>query len=56
MVRLEKMLVTWMDHCKRQGLSVAFDDTKKRSMDIYEHLKGKEEGPVPDFVASTGWF
>ena len=56
MVRLEKMLVTWMDHRKRQGLSMTFDDTKKRALEIYEHLKAKETGTVPDFVASTGWF
>ena len=30
MVRMEKMLVTWMDHRKRQGLNVTFDDTKGR--------------------------
>ena len=40
-----------MDHRKRQGLRVTFHDTKKQVMD-----KGKEEGPVPEFVVSTGWF
>ena len=30
MVHTEKMLVTWMDHRKRQGLNVAFDNTKRR--------------------------
>ena len=44
-VRMEKMLVTWMDHRKRQGLNVTFDDTKE-----------KETGPVPEFFASMGWF
>ena len=47
MVRLEKMLVTWMDHWKRQGLSVTTEDAQK---------KAKETGPVPDFVANRGWF
>ena len=56
MVRLEKMLVTWMDHRKRQGLNTTFDDTKKKAMDCYSHLKEKETGPVPNFVASTGGF
>ena len=50
------MLVMWMDHRKRQGLSVTFDDTKKRTLEIYDQLKAKETGPVPEFVASTGWF
>ena len=33
MVRMEKMLVMWMDHRKRQGLNMTFDDTKKKAMD-----------------------
>ena len=53
LIRLEKMLVMWMDHCKRQGLNVTFDDTKK-SMECYHHLKAKETGPILDFVASKG--
>ena len=48
MVRLEKMMVTWMDHHKRQGRNVTFDDTKKAAMDYYQHLKEKEIGPVPN--------
>ena len=35
---------------------MTFDDTKKKAMDCYNFLKEKETGPVPDFVASTGWF
>ena len=50
------MLVMWMDHRKRQVLSVTFDDAKKRYLEIYDHLKAKEMGPIPEFVASTGWF
>ena len=56
MVRLEKMIVTWMDHRKRQGLSVTTDDAQKKAMEVYEHLKAKEDGPVPQFTASRGWF
>ena len=47
MVRVEKMLVTWMDHRKRQGLSVTFDDTKKGALEIYDHLKAKKTAPYP---------
>ena len=53
---LEKMLVTWMDHRRCQGLNMTFDDTKKKAMECYHHLKEKETGPVPEFVTSTGWF
>ena len=56
MVRMEKMLVTWMDQQKHQGLNVTFDDTKKKAMDCYTFLKEKGMGPVPEFVASMGWF
>ena len=35
---------------------MTFDDTKKKAMESYHHLKAKETGPVADFVASTGWF
>ena len=52
----EMMLVTWMDHRKRQGLNVTSDDTKKAAMDCYNHLKGKETDPVHEFVTSLGWF
>ena len=45
MIRLEKMLVTWMNHGKRQGLNLTFDDTKKKAMECYDHLKAKETGP-----------
>ena len=56
MVCLEKMLVTWMDHRKRQGLSVTTEDAQKKALGVYEHLKAKETGPIPEFVASRGWF
>ena len=56
MVRMEKMLITWMDHCKHQGLNVTFDNTKRKAMDCYHHQKVKETGPIPEFVASTVWF
>ena len=55
MVRLENMLVTWMDHRKHQGLSVIFNDTKRKAMEGCHHLKAKETGFIPEFV-STGWF
>ena len=48
--------MTWMDHCKYQGLSVTFNDTKRKATECYEHLKSKEMGPIPGCVASTGWF
>ena len=35
MVRMEKILVTWMDHRKRQDLNVTFDDTKNKAMECY---------------------
>ena len=54
-VLVEKMLVTWIDHRKRQGFNVTFDDTKK-AMDCCNHLKEKETGPIPEYDASTGWF
>ena len=56
MVWIEKMLVTWMDHRKRQSLSMTFEDIKKKVMDCYNYLKEKETGPVPSFVTCTGWF
>ena len=55
MVRLEKMLITWVDHRNHQGLNVTFDNTKK-TMEWYHHLKAKETDPLPTFVARTGWF
>ena len=33
MVRLEKMIYTWMSHRKHQGLSVTYDDTKRKAME-----------------------
>ena len=54
MVRMEKMLVMWMDHRKHQGLNMIFNNTKKKVMDCYTFLKEKETGPVLEFVASTG--
>ena len=54
-VRLEKMLITWMDHRKRLGLSVTAKDAQKKALEVYEHLKAKETSPVPDFVACRGW-
>ena len=56
MVCMERMLVTWMDHRKRQGRDVTFDDTRKKATDCYTFLKEKETSPVPKFVANTGWF
>ena len=58
MRRLEKMVYTWMSHRKHQGLSATYDDTKRKALEVYEHLKNKEEdkSSVPDFTASTGWF
>ena len=56
MVPMEKVLVTWMDQRKRQGLNVTFDNTKKKAMDCYTFLKEKETCPVPKFVTSMGWF
>ena len=56
MVRMEKMLVTWMDHRRHQGLNVTFDNTKNKAMECYSYLKEKETGPLPDFIAITGWF
>ena len=53
---MEKMLVTWTDRRKLQGLNVTFDNTKKAAMDCYTFLKEREMGLVPKFVASTGWF
>ena len=44
MVQMEKMLVTW-----------TFNDTKKKAMECFNHLKQKM-GLVPEFNASTGWF
>ena len=41
---------------KRQGLNVTFDNTKKKAIECYNHLKKKETGPVPEFNANTGWF
>ena len=38
-VRMENMLVTWMDHRKRQGPGVMFNDTKKKAMECYEFFK-----------------
>ena len=35
---------------------MTFDNTKKKAMDCYTFLKEKENGPVSEFVASTGWF
>ena len=57
MVKMEKILVTWMDHRKCQGLNVTFDDTKNKAMQMecFNYLK-EETVPMPDFVASTGWF
>ena len=56
MVRIEKILVMWIDHRKRQGLNVTFDDNKNKAMECYSYLKENETGPVPNFVASMGWF
>ena len=55
MVWTEKMLVTWLDHRKRQGLNVTFYDTEKKATECFNHLK-QEMSLVPEFNASTGWF
>ena len=31
-------------------------EAQKKALEVYEHLKAKETSPVPDFVASRGWF
>ena len=36
--------------------NVTFDDTKRKATDCYHHLRAKEMGPIPEFVASMGWF
>ena len=58
MIRLEKLVYTWMSHRKHQGLSVTYDDARRKALEIYDHLKSKEEdqSSVPDFSASSGWF
>ena len=56
MVRIEKMLVTWMNHRRRQGLNVTFDDTKNKMMECFSYMKEKETGPLPDFSASMSWY
>ena len=56
MVWMEKKLVMRMDHRMHQGLNVTFDDIKNKATDGYSYLKEKETGPMPDFVASKGWF
>ena len=50
------MLVTWMDHKKRLGLNMTFDDKKNKAMESFNYLKEREIGSLPDFVTSTGWF
>ena len=35
---------------------MTFDDTKKKAMECFNHLKQKEMGPAPEIVASTSWF
>ena len=45
MVQMEKMLIMWVDHCKHQGLNMMFDDTKRKTMDCYHHLKCEGDGP-----------
>ena len=32
------------------------DDAQKKALEILEHLKAKATDPVPEFVASRGWF
>ena len=56
MLLMEKLLMIWMDHWKHQGLSVTFNDTRRKAMECCKHPKANEMGPVPEFVASTGWF
>ena len=56
MVRMEMMLVTWMDHRKHQGLNVTFDDAKNKAMECFSYLKEKETGPMHDFSDSKAGF
>ena len=35
---------------------MTLEDIKKKAMECYHHPKAKETGPVPNLVASTGWF
>ena len=56
MVRMEMMLVTSMDHRKRLGINMTFDDTRNKVMESFNYLKEKETSPVPNFVSSMGWF
>ena len=35
---------------------MTFNDTKRKAMEFYHHRKAKETSPVPEFVASMGWF
>ena len=55
-VKMEKLLVTWMDHRKCHGFNLTFDDAKNKAMECYSYLKEKETALVPYFSASTGWF
>ena len=56
MIRMEKMLVMWMDHRKCLGLNMTLDDNKNKAMECFNYLKEKKTGSVPDFIASTDWF
>ena len=42
MVRRDKILVTWMDHRKCQGVNVTFDYTKNKAKECFNYLKEKE--------------
>ena len=54
MVRM-KLLVTWTDHRNFQGINMTFDDIKNKAMECFNYVKEKENGPMPDFVTSTGY-
>ena len=56
MVRMEMMMVTWMDQKKHQSLNVTFDNIKNKAMECYSYPREKETSPVPNFVASMDWF
>ena len=58
MVRMEKMMATWMTQRKHQGLSVTYDESRGKALEVFDHLKKQKEDPsaVPAFTASHGWF
>ena len=55
MVRME-MMVTRMDHTKRQDLNVTFDDTKNKPMDCFNYLKERRPAPCPISLPARAGF